>query len=85
MEIKKHLKVERPNYARHIDLNGPIWQHKYYSFNIHSEMKLREKLSYMHENPVTAGLVEEAVDWAFSSARWYLLAESVGVSVGFDS
>ncbi|MDG2387847.1 MAG: hypothetical protein P8M30_00875 [Planctomycetaceae bacterium] len=25
----------------------------------------------MHMNPVRAGLVEKAVDWEWSSARWY--------------
>jgi len=35
----------------------------------------QEKLDYMHKNPVTAGLVERAVDWKWSSARHCLLGE----------
>ena len=33
----------------------------------------------MHLNPVRAGLVEKAVDWAWSSARYFDSGKSVGV------
>ncbi len=36
-------------------------------------------LDYMHLNPVRAGLVEKAVDWAWSSARYFDSGKSVGV------
>jgi len=45
--------------------------------------KLQEKLDYMHLNPVRAGLVEKAVDWPWSSARYYLLGRSVGLPIGW--
>ena len=35
----------------------------------------------MHTNPVKAGFVERAVDWQFSSARYWLLGKSVGVPI----
>jgi len=56
-----------------------FWQKKYYSFEIYEEDKLREKLNYMHLNPVRAKLAERAVDWKWSSARWYECGKSVGV------
>ena len=59
------------HYAEAIGGGDPFWQAKYYSFNLYSEEKVREKLSYMHENPVRAGLVSQPCDWAFSSARFY--------------
>ena len=46
-----------------------------------SEEKVREKLTYMHENPVRAGLVAQPCDWAFSSARYYEQGRSVGVPI----
>jgi putative transposase len=58
-----------------------FWQPKYYPFEIYSSTKLEEKLNYMHENPVRAGLVARAVDWPWSSARWYLNGQSVGVPI----
>jgi putative transposase len=32
---------------------------------------VREKLKYMHENPVKRGLVACPDEWPWSSARWY--------------
>jgi putative transposase len=66
-------------YGSKIDLEGPMWQPKYYVFNIFSPPKAMEKLTYMHNNPVASGLVARAQDWQFSSAGWYLLNKSVGV------
>ena len=43
--------------------------------------KVWEKLTYMHENPVRAGLAAQACDWAFSSARYYEQGRSVGVPI----
>jgi len=40
---------------------------------------MEEKRDDMHANPVRAGLVAEAVDWPWSSARWYRQHKSVGV------
>jgi putative transposase len=50
-------------------------------FQIYSERKLEEKLDYIHQNPVRADLVERAADWPWSSARWYLRGERVGVPI----
>ena len=35
----------------------------------------------MHLNPVRAGLVDKAVNWQWSSARWYELGRIVGVPI----
>jgi putative transposase len=48
---------------------------------VFSEIKAREKPDYMHNNPVKAGLVDNPVDWPYSSARWYLLRKAVGVDI----
>ena len=37
-------------------------------FNVYSEAKATEKLNYMHNNPVRAGLVNEPADWLYGSA-----------------
>ena len=59
----------------------PVWQARFYAFNVHSGKKVGEKLDYMHCNPVKAGLVKDILDWKFSSARWYFNRESVGVPI----
>ncbi len=44
-----------------------FWQARFYDFNVYTEKKKREKLEYMHGNPVTRRLVLHPKDWAWSS------------------
>ena len=64
-----------------IDFGDRLWTPKYYAFEIYCREKLIEKLNYMHMNPVRAGLVEKAVDYKWSSARWYEERRTVGVQI----
>jgi len=70
-----------PNYFAGFGPGDRFWQANSYVFHIHSERKLTEKLDYMHLNPVRTGLVERAEEWRWSSARWYLKRQSVGVPI----
>ncbi|QDT63792.1 REP-associated tyrosine transposase [Calycomorphotria hydatis] len=79
-EIKKFYESSFPNYCEHLD-ESSVWQARYYDFNVFTEEKMMEKLNYIHENPVRAGLVEKAIDWQWSSARWYVLKKDVGVTI----
>ena len=58
-----------PNYSADFPEGDRFWQPKYYAFEIYEQEKLMEKLQYMHENPVRAGLVTATTDWKWSSAR----------------
>jgi putative transposase len=49
----------------------PFWQARYYDFNVWSAEKQREKLRYIHRNPVARGLVARPEDWRWSSFRHY--------------
>ena len=49
-----------------------IWQECYHPKQIISEEMLRQKIEYIHHNPVRTGLVDRAEDWVYSSARNYL-------------
>ncbi|HEV3166164.1 MAG TPA: transposase, partial [Isosphaeraceae bacterium] len=60
-----------------------FWQPKYHAFQIVSRAKLEEKLDYMHLNPVRAGLAERAMQWPWSSSRWYEEGQSVGVPIAW--
>ncbi|HUT10923.1 MAG TPA: transposase [Thermoguttaceae bacterium] len=81
VKLKKFVRGQLWRYASHFDRKEPFWQASYYPFNLYSEKKAREKLDYMHLNPVRAGLVERACDWAWSSARYYEEGKPVGVPV----
>ena len=81
--IRKWMSDHMARYFAEDEIPARFWTPRYYSFEIYSESKLIEKLEYMHLNPVRAGLVEKAVDWQWSSARWYEQQKSVGVPVGW--
>ncbi len=46
-----------------------VWQHHPDAFRITGEDTFMQKVNYIHQNPVRAGLVERAEDYRFSSAR----------------
>src|SRR5712664_1543494 len=52
-----------------------FWQPRFYDFNVYSEKKKREKLEYMHENPVKRGLVKNPGAWMWSSFLFYASRE----------
>jgi putative transposase len=79
--LKRFQRSELAGYGAAIGKEDPFWQRKYYAFHIHSREKLEEKLHYMHMNPVRSGLVERAVEWSWSSARWYEQGRDVGVPI----
>jgi len=48
-----------------------VWQDAFHPKGIFTEPVLRQKIEYVHLNPVRKGLVENATDWTYSSARNY--------------
>ncbi len=79
--IKEQYQRWNWHYGESMDEGSPIWQRRYYSFEIFGEPKIEEKLTYMHMNPVRANLVETPSTWRWSSARWYERGKSVGVPI----
>ena len=79
--LRRFFSINLDRYAQLCPQDCPIWQARFYDFNIDTEQKLMEKLTYMHDNPVTAGLAESVLDWNWSSARYYELKEAAGVSI----
>ncbi len=54
-----------------------FWQRRYYDFNVYSQAKMKEKLHYMHGNPVRAKLVQHPGDWPWSSWCHYYRGEGL--------
>lgn len=81
--IRRWYAEHAPHYFTGFGPGDRFWQPKSYTFHIYSSAKLHEKLNYIHLNPVRAGLVTRAEDWAWSSARWYLSRRSVGVPISW--
>ncbi len=52
-----------------------FWQRRFFDFNVWSHAKKKEKLHYMHANPVKEGLVSHSKDWPWSSFSFYAYDE----------
>ena len=52
-----------------------FWQHSNHPIEITDAKMMRQKLDYIHDNPVVAGFVQYPQDWLYSSAKNYLTDE----------
>ena len=52
--------------------NYQFWQQENHPIELISNKFIDQKLAYIHENPVKAGLVDEPWEYRFSSARDYI-------------
>jgi putative transposase len=64
-------------FAESCDPYRRFWQRRYYDFNIYTRRNLREKLDYMHANPVRGKLVTHPQDWPWSSWSFYAGKEAL--------
>jgi len=48
-----------------------FWQEGVHPEWIQSEEMMRQKIEYIHQNPVKRGYVDDAIHWRYSSARNY--------------
>jgi REP element-mobilizing transposase RayT len=62
--LKKLRQQEKNRSHKH-----SLWEHHSNAFSITGEETMMQKVNYIHQNPVTAALVERAEDYLFSSAR----------------
>ena len=60
----------------HDESHFRLWNRRFHPFNVYTEEKRREKLNYMHNNPVKRGLVAHPGDWPWSSWRFYFLDDA---------
>ena len=64
--------------ARHKnDRPFQLWQEGSHPKRIETEDVLRQKLAYIHENPVKRGYVDDPTHWRYSSARNYARMKSL--------
>lgn len=58
--------------ARHKwDREFQVWQEGSHPQQITGDEMMRQKLEYMHQNPVKRGYVDDPLHWRYSSARCY--------------
>jgi len=58
-------------YGNNTKQNYQFWTHENHPVELFSNKFKDQKLDYIHENPVRAGIVEEPWEYIYSSARAY--------------
>jgi REP element-mobilizing transposase RayT len=53
-----------------------VWTHENHAMLLYSNEFIREKIEYIHDNPVKAGIVRNPEDYLYSSARNYASLEA---------
>ena len=53
------------------DRDYQLWQEGFHPEEIQSEEMMRQKIEYIHYNPVRRGYIDEPEHWRYSSARDY--------------
>ncbi len=73
--LLNQFKFHKKTYKANSDYQ--VWQEGFHPKQITSETMLRQKIEYIHHNPVRTGLVDKAEDWCYSSARNYQDIEAI--------
>lgn len=58
-----------------LERTGTVWYRDYFDRYIRNDEHLQRATRYIHQNPVTAGLVAEPKDWPHGSARFVAEAD----------
>jgi len=61
-----------------------IWKNRFDCFVINNEETLRQKIEYIHDNPVRQCLVENPNNWSFSSAKNYKKTNTGNIYIETD-
>lgn len=73
--LLQHLTFYRKKYKK--DSRYQLWQEGSHPQQIFSEKVMRQKLEYIHHNPVARGYVDDPLHWRRSSARNYVGLEGL--------
>lgn len=76
------LELHPPQKRRH---THAVWQKDFSSIDLWSPKFIRQKLNYIHMNPVRAGLCKHPAEWKWSSFRSYLPHEEGSVPIEMDT
>lgn len=69
------------SHRRRKDARYAVWQRDSYLTPLLSERIIRQKLRYIHDNPVRAGLASAPADYPYSSAGVYAGRGATGVKI----
>ena len=80
-KVLNRLKLPRPLASGQ---THAVWLRDFSSIDLWSHRFIRQKLQYIHMNPVRAGLCDHPAKWRWSSYRAYLTHESTAVPLEID-
>lgn len=63
--------MEKAGTANSQNVNFQLWQQDNHPIMLFDQKILHQKLNYIHDNPVVAGIVDRPEDYSYSSARDY--------------
>ena len=66
------------------DKRNHFWQPRYYDFNVFTTRKFKEKIQYIHRNPVTRRLVSKPEDYRWSSFNHYATGQPSPIEIESD-
>jgi putative transposase len=80
-QILKHLKEEQSSLLVNLAVNAKdrkyqVWERNSLGIPLWSSAALYQKLDYIHNNPVKAGLCKYAEEYKYSSAKFYLMGKN---------
>ncbi len=70
--------------AHKVSSDFQLWQEGIQPKQIQSEKMMRDRINYIHNNPVKRGYVDDGIHWRYSSARDYDGACGLLDILGFD-
>lgn len=75
-EFKKELKINNESFLEEFlvnkkDRNYQFWKRDSIQVDLYSEKFFRQKLQYIHDNPIKAGLCSMPEEYLYSSSAFY--------------
>ena len=84
LEIFKRAGETNSRNSKYLPMAIGIWRQDNHPKEVHSPSFAFQKLNYIHNNPVEAGVVDKPEDYLYSSARDYKQTKKCGLlDVGF--
>jgi putative transposase len=71
--FEKHGRANKSNYR------FQFWQHENHPILLDNEEKFKQRMNYLHENPVRAGFVYEPKEWFYGSGIDYYTENEKGL------
>ncbi len=69
--LEEHPEVMEAHKVNKYDRTYQVWKREPLSIELFTDKAFMQKLEYIHQNPVAAGLVNLAEEYHYSSAKFY--------------